>query len=81
MDRFWNNLQLPKAKIKKPQATADSDKNLKMGQIIGLCLYVNTHISKGGPGYFETFSHGYEHIHLALIHNFFRATQLQKCSK
>ena len=27
MDQFWPNLQLPKAKIKMPWATAECDKN------------------------------------------------------
>ena len=40
MDQFWPDLQLPKAKIKKPWATAECDKIPKMGKII--CSYVNT---------------------------------------
>ena len=57
MDQFWPNLQLPKAKIKKPWATAECNKIPKMGKII--CFYVNTHVLKSGPGYFVTFSHRY----------------------
>ena len=49
------NLQLPKAKIKMPWATAECDKIPKMGKII--CFYVNTHVLKSEPGYFVTFSH------------------------
>ena len=49
------DLQLPKAKIKKPWATAERDKIPKMGQII--CFYDNTHVLKSEPGYFVTFSH------------------------
>ena len=55
MDQFWPDLQLPKAKIKKPWATAECNKIPKMGKII--CFYVNTHVLKSGPGYFVTFSH------------------------
>ena len=55
MDQFWPNLQLPKAKIKMPWATAECDKIPKMGKII--CFYVNTHVLKSEPGYFVTFSH------------------------
>ena len=57
MDQFWPNLQLPKAKIKMPWATAECDKIPKMGKII--CFYVNTHVLKSEPGYFVTFSHCY----------------------
>ena len=57
MDQFWPNLQLPKAKIKMPWATAECDKIPKMGKII--CFYVNTHVLKSEPGYFVTFSHRY----------------------
>ena len=56
MDQFWPDLQLPKAKIKKPWATAECDKILKMRQII--CFYVNTHVLKSGLDYFVTFSQG-----------------------
>ena len=55
MDQFWPNLQLPKAKIKMPWATAECDKIPKMGKII--CFYVNTHVLKSEPGYLVTFSH------------------------
>ena len=55
MDQFWPNLQLPKAKIKMPWATAECDKIPKMGKII--CFYVNTHVLKSEPGYFVTISH------------------------
>ena len=55
MDQFWPDLQLPKAKIKKPWATAERDKIPKMGQII--CFYDNTHVLKSELGYFVTFSH------------------------
>ena len=57
MDQFWPDLQLPKAKIKMPWATAECNKIPKMGKII--CFYVNTHVLKSGPGYFVTFSHRY----------------------
>ena len=57
MDQFWPDLQLPKAKIKKPWATAECNKIPKMGKII--CFYVNTHVFKSEPGYFVTFSHRY----------------------
>ena len=57
MDQFWLDLQLPKAKIKMPRATAECDKIPKMGKII--CFYVNTHVFKSEPGYFVTFSHRY----------------------
>ena len=57
MDQFWPDLQLPKAKIKMPWATAECDKIPKMGKII--CFYVNTHVFKSEPGYFMTFSHRY----------------------
>ena len=57
MDQFWPDLQLPKAKIKMPWATAECDKIPKMGKII--CFYVNTHVLKSEPGYFVTFSHLY----------------------
>ena len=57
MDQFWRDLQLPKAKIKKPWATAERDKIPKMGQII--CFYDNTHVLKSELGYFVTFSHRY----------------------
>ena len=57
MDQFWPNLQLPKAIIKKPWATAGCDKIPKMGKIIW--FYVNTHVLKSEPGYFVTFSHCY----------------------
>ena len=56
MDQFWPNLQLPKAKIKKPWATAECDKIPKMGKII--CFYVNTHVLKSGAGDFVIFKHG-----------------------
>ena len=56
MDRFWPDLQLFKFKIKQPVARAECDQIQKMGQII--CFYVNTHVLKGGSGYFVTFSHG-----------------------
>ena len=56
MDQFWPDLQLPKAKVKKPWATAECDKIPKMGKII--CFYVNTHVLKSGPGYFAKFKHG-----------------------
>ena len=55
MDQFWPDLQLPKAKIKMPWATAECDKIPKMGKIIR--FYVNTHVFKSEPGYFVTFSH------------------------
>jgi len=55
MDQFWPDLQLPKAEIKMPWATAEYDKIPKMGKII--CFYVNTHILKSEPGYFVTISH------------------------
>ena len=55
MDQFWPDLQLPKAEIKMPWATAECDKIPKMGKII--CFYVNTHVFKSEPGYFVTFSH------------------------
>ena len=55
MDQFWPDLQLPKAEIKMPWATAEYDKIPKMGKII--CFYVNTHVLKSEPGYFGTFSH------------------------
>ena len=57
MYQFWPDLQLPKAKIKMPWATAECDKIPKMGKII--CFYVNTHVLKSEPGYFVTFSHRY----------------------
>ena len=57
MDQFWPDLQLPKAKIKMPWATAECDKIPKMGKII--CFYVNTQVLKSEPGYFVTFSHRY----------------------
>ena len=57
MDQFWPDLQLPKAKIKMPWATAECDKIPKMGKII--CFYVNTHVLKSEPGYFVTISHRY----------------------
>ena len=57
MDQFGPDLQLPKAKIKMPWATAECDKIPKMGKII--CFYVNTHVLKSEPGYFVTFSHHY----------------------
>ena len=47
MDQFWPNLQLPKAKIKKPWAIAECDKIPKMGKII--CFSVNTHVLKSEP--------------------------------
>ena len=56
MDQFWPDLQLPKAKTKKPWATTECDKIPKMGKII--CFYVNTHVLKSGLGYFVTFSQG-----------------------
>ena len=56
MDQFWPDLQLPKAKIKMPWATAECDKIPKMGQII--CFYVNTHVLKSGAGDFVIFKHG-----------------------
>ena len=49
MDQFWPNLQLPKAKIKKPWATAECDKIPK----------IFTHVLKSESGYFVTFSHRY----------------------
>ena len=55
MDQFWPNLQLPKAKIKMPWATAECDKIPKMVEII--CFYVNTHVLKSEPGYFVIISH------------------------
>ena len=55
MDQFWPDLQLPKAKIKMPWATAECDKIPKMIKII--CFYVNTHVLKSEPAYFVTFSH------------------------
>ena len=57
MDQFQPDLQLPKAKIKKPWATAECDKIPKTVKII--CFYVNTHVLKNEPGYFVTFSHLY----------------------
>ena len=54
MDQFWSDLQLLKAKIKKPWATAECDKIQKLDKII--CFYVNTHVLKSEPGYFVTFS-------------------------
>ena len=42
MDQFWPDLQLPKAKIKKPWATAECDKIPKMVKII--CFYVQNEI-------------------------------------
>ena len=63
MDQFWPNLQLPKAKIKMPWATAECDKIPKMGKII--CFYVNTHVLKSGAGDFVTFNQGYcAHLHM-----------------
>ena len=52
MDQFWPDLQLPKAKIKKP-----CDKIPKMVKII--CFYFNTHVLKSEPGYFVIISHRY----------------------
>ena len=57
MDQFCHTQQLPKAKIKKPWATAECDKIPKLAKII--CFYVNTHVLKSEPGYFVTFSHCY----------------------
>ena len=57
MGRFLPDLQLPKAKIKKPFTTAECDKIQKLGQII--CFYVNTHVLKSGAGDFVTFNQGY----------------------
>ena len=34
MDQFWPDLQLPKAKIKMPQATTECDKISKIDKII-----------------------------------------------
>ena len=51
---FWEK---PKAKIKKPAASASVAKSQKMGQII--CFYVNTHVLKSGAGDFVTFNQGY----------------------
>ena len=56
MDQFWPDLQLPKAKIKKPWATAVCNKIPKMGKII--CFYVNTHVLKSGAGNYVIFKHG-----------------------
>ena len=56
MDRFLHHLQLPRAKIKKPVASASVAKSQKMGLII--CFYVNTHVFKSGAGDFVTFKQG-----------------------
>ena len=56
MGRFLPDLQLPKAKIKKPAASASVAKSHKMSQII--CFYVNTHILESGAGVFVTFNQG-----------------------
>ena len=48
MDQFWPNLQLLKAKIKKPWATAECDQIPKMSKII--CFYVHTHVLKSEQG-------------------------------
>ena len=65
MDQFWPNLQLPKAKIKTPWATAECDKIPKMGKII--CFHVNTHVLKIGADDFVIFKHGYGHFFISQI--------------
>ena len=57
MDQFWPDLQLLKAKIKMPWATAECDKIRKMGKII--CFYVNTHVLKSEAGDFVILQQGY----------------------
>ena len=57
MGRFLPDLQLPKANIKKPTASASVAQIPKMGQII--CFYVNIHVLKSEAGDFVTFNQGY----------------------
>ena len=65
MDQFWPDLQLPKAKIKKPWATAEYNKIPKMDKII--CFYVNNHVLKSGADDFVIFKHGCGHVFISQI--------------
>ena len=60
MDQFQPNLQLLKAKIKKPWATAECNKITNMGKII--CFYVNTHVLKSEPWLFCDYQPPLVHI-------------------